>query len=159
VERRVTYPRWILPALLLLLLLLLLPMPLAERYTSPTQDGQYLLNPLRAYGFLMAVARSPSDSRLGTSGAALAQAKVVFSGSAYQPTKVHLLYFPAARPHSYTTRTGQVLELAQTPQFVWEVWGVPVASGGPDVPSDVIALLDYGTGEVLARLPEPPTTH
>lgn len=158
-ERRVTQPRWILPALLVLLVLLLLPMPLAERYTSPTQDGQYLLNPLRAYGFLMAVARVSSDSRLGTSGAALARAKAVFSGSAYQPTKVHLLYFAEARAHSYTTRAGQILELARAPQFVWEAWGVQVTRGIAGAPSDVIALLDYGTGEVLARLPEPPTTH
>ena len=34
-----------------------------------------------------------------------------------------------------------------------------VTRGIADAPSDVIALLDYGTGEVLARLPEPPTTH
>ena len=156
-ERRVTHPRWILPALLVLLVLLLLPMPLAERYTSPTQDGQYLLNPLRAYGFLMAVARVSSDSRLGTSGAALAQAKTVFAGSAYQPTKVHLLFFPEARAHSYTTRAGLILELPHAPQFVWEVWGVQGTRGIASAPSDVIALLDYGTGEVLARLPEPPT--
>ena len=57
-ERLARHPRWILPALLVLLVLLLLPMPLAERYTSPTQDGQYLLSPLRAYGFLMAVERA-----------------------------------------------------------------------------------------------------
>ena len=153
------HPRWILPALLVLLVLLLLPMPLAERYTSPTQDGQYLLSPLRAYGFLIAVGRVSSDSRLGTSGAALARAKTVFSGSAYQPTKVHLLFFPEARTHSYTTRAGQILELTHAPQFVWEVWGVQLTRGIADAPSDVIALLDYGTGEVLARLPEPPTTH
>ena len=158
-ERRDRQPRWILPALLFLLLLLLLPMPLAERYTSPTQDGQYLLSPLRAYGFLFAVARAPSDSRLGTSGAALIQAKVVFSGSAYQPTKVHLLFFPATRSYSYTTRKGQILAVGETPQFIWEVWGVQVTRGVASAPSDVIALLDYGTGEVLARLPEPPVTH
>lgn len=156
---RVRHSRWILPVLLLLLLLLLLPMPLAERYTSPTQDGQYLLNPFRAYGFLMAVARVSSDSRLGTSGAALAQAKSVFSGSAYRPTRVHLLFFPEARTYSYTTRKGPILGLARTPQFVWEVWGVQATRGVATTPSDVIALLDYGTGEVLARLPEPSTTH
>ena len=158
-ERRDRHPRWILPALLVLLLLLLLPMPLAERYTSPTQDGQYLLNPVRAYGFLMAVARAPAASRLGTSGAALARAKTVFSGSAYQPTKVHLLFFPETSFYSYTTRTGQILEVTEVPQFVWEVWGVQATRGIPGAPSDVIALLDYGSGEVLARLLESPTTH
>jgi hypothetical protein len=159
VERRVRHPRWILPALLLLVVLLLLPMPLAERYTSPTQDGQYLLDPARAYGFMMAVARVPADSRLGTSGTALARAKTVFSGSVYQPTKVHLLFFPETRSYLYITRAGQTLTVATVPQFVWEVWGVQMAGGTPGTRSDVIALLDYGTGEVLARLPEPPTTH
>ena len=89
----------------------------------------------------------------------MAEAKTLFVGSAYEPTKVHLLFFPEVEAYSYTTRAGQILEVAEAPQFVWEVWGVQTAPESADVPSDIIALLDYRTGEVLARLPEPSTTH
>jgi hypothetical protein len=151
--------KWVIPTLLLLAVLLLLPMPLAERYTSPTQDGQYLLDPLDSYRFLAAVARVSSASKLGTSGAALKSAKQTFLGSAYRPTEVHLLFFPERRGYTYITREHITLSLAMAPQFVWEVWGVPAESGGSRQKADVLALLDYESGSVLARLPETSQTH
>jgi hypothetical protein len=131
------------------LLLLLVPLPLAERYTSPTQDGQYMFSPLRAYRFALAAIRVSPDSELNTSGKALNQAKESFP-QALRPTKVELLFFPDDEPYSYTTEGGETLALPNPPQFVWEVWGV--AANEPDQEAEVIGLMSYETGELLSAI-------
>ena len=133
--------------------LLVLPMPIAERYTSPTQDGRYLTHPIRSFAFVLAAARVSTSARLNTSGEALAEAKKVFADSAFRPTKVELLFFPAGDrgTYSFTTLSGNILTVRETPTFVWEVWGVP-RDGGAGTTADVIGLLDYQTGEVLAAV-------
>jgi hypothetical protein len=138
---------------------MLLPLPLAERYTSPTQDGQYLLNPVNSYRFLTAVATVSPASQLGTSGMALTRAKKVFTDSAFRATEVRLLFFSQPRTYQYITLVGGTLTLAAAPQFVWEVWGTLASGSSAAQVVDVIALLDYSTGDVLSRLPEPPQAH
>lgn len=132
-------------------ILLLLPMPIAERFTSPTQDGQYLTDPVRSYRFVFAAARVPADAKLGRSGEALDEAKAVFNPAAVTVRKVELLFFPDPQAYSFTTRQGEVLDVANTGQFVWEVWGT-AASAPSGTELDVVGLLDYQTGEVLASI-------
>lgn len=143
-ERR----RWIWVIALLVVVLALLPMAIAERYTSPTQDGQYLGHPLRSYGFVVAAARGSTSSELNTSGEALTLAKSVFADTDLQPTRVELLFLPDGEPYTYRTREGNVLYIAAPGTFVWEIWGV----AGTDGSTDVIALIDYATGEVAAQV-------
>jgi hypothetical protein len=150
---------WIWIAAVVLFMLLVAPMPIAERFTSPTQDGQYLLNPVRFYGFVIAALRPSPSSRLGTSGAALASAKQQFASSGRRPTAVRLLFFPNGGTYSYVTRAGQLLTISDPPRFVWEVWGVPAGESQPGEKADVIALLGYDSGAVLARLPDLPLAH
>ncbi|MCZ7664147.1 MAG: hypothetical protein M5U22_14995 [Thermoleophilia bacterium] len=142
---------WI--AALVIIGLVVLPMPIAERYTSPTQDGQYLTHPVRSFRFVVAAARVSTSATLNTSGEALARAKEVFAGSDHRPTKVELLFFPSGdhAVYSFTTLNGNVLTITEAPQFVWEVWGVSPGSGAT-ASSDVIGLLDYETGEMLAAV-------
>jgi hypothetical protein len=138
---------WVIIALAILVLLL--PLPIAERYTSPTQDGQYLTKPVRAYQFVIAAVRVSPDSRLSTSGEALREAKQVF-GNELRVTKVELLFLPNDQPYSYYTEGGATLTLERPEQFVWEVWGSRAGDGG--VSSDVVGLLSYETGELLASV-------
>ena len=129
-------------------LLLLLPMPIAERYTSSTQDGQYLMNPVRSYRFLASAALVSPSSKLNTSGKALEQAKRDLEPE-LRPTKVELLFLTGNEPYSYTTRDGATLRVERPERFVWEVWGTP--RGSNETEPDVIALMDYDSGEMLAR--------
>jgi hypothetical protein len=138
---------WII--VVVVVLLLLLPLPIAERYTSPTQDGQYMLNPLRAYRFVLAAIRVSPDSELNTSGKALNQAKDEFPAG-QRPTKVELLFFPESESYSYSTPGGKTLTLPNPPQFVWEVWGV--SSDEPSQASEVIGFMSYETGEMLSSV-------
>lgn len=138
--------------LVVLVLILVLPLPIAERYTSPTQDGQYTVNPVKAYRFVLAAARVSPNSELNTSGKALQQAKRVFTGQ-LRPTKVELLFFPESGPYSYTTTTGRTLTVENPGEFVWEVWGMPVGTSNR-VQADVIGFLDYETGDLLASAGE-----
>lgn len=135
--------------------ILLLPMPLAERFTSPTQDGQYLTNPVRAYGFVVAAARVSDSSALGHSGAALERARQLLSPSALEVVKVELLFFPAAQEYVYRTRTGATLKAQVSGPFVWEVWARPAGAPASEAP-DVVALLDYRSGSVLSSLAAAP---
>jgi hypothetical protein len=141
--------RWIWLAAGIVIILVLLPMPIAERYTSPTQDGQYLRHPLRSYQFVIAAARGSTSSQLNTSGEALALAKQVFAGTDLRPTSVELLFVPNEDPYTYLTREGSILTASEHGTFVWEVWGT--TAGGTSSP-DVIALIDYASGEVVASL-------
>lgn len=131
---------WII--LLVLVMLLALPAPIAERYTSPTQDGQFLVSPIRSYGFIVTLARVGGSAALGNSGKALIKAKSVFTGDKVRPTKVELLYLPDSKPYSYISQSGETLSIATPPKLVWEVWG---AGSQPDV----IGFLDYVSGEPL----------
>jgi len=144
--------RWIWIAALVVVILLILPMPIAERYTSPTQDGQYLLHPLRAYQFVLTAARVSRSSQLNTSGEALAAAKSTFKDTTTRPTKVELLFLPEGGAYTYRTRGGDVLTVNDPGQFVWEVWGVETATGDAGGTPDVIALIDYVTGRVLTSV-------
>ncbi len=141
--------RWLWVIGIGVVLLLLLPMPIAERYTSSTQDGQYLLHPVRSYRFLISAALVSPSAALNTSGKALDQAKRDL-GPAFSPTKVQLLFLPQDQPYVYTTRDGAQLRLEHPERFVWEVWGT---KSGEKTASDVIALMGYDSGKVLARLP------
>ncbi len=148
--------RWLWIALALALALVLyLPMPIAERFTSPTQQGQYLTSPLRSYRFVIAAATVSPAAKLNASGEALAAAKALFEPHGIRPTKVELLFFPEPQPYSYTSRDGHVLTVPHTGRFVWEVWA-PLPSDDTNAGVvDVVGLLDYVSGEVLAgRLPE-----
>jgi hypothetical protein len=144
--------RWTWIIILLVIVLLLLPMPIAERYTSPTQDGEYLLHPLRAYQFVLTAARAGRSSQLNTSGEALAAAKSAFEDTTMRPTKVELLFLPDGGTYTYRTRGGDVLTANDHGQFVWEVWGVDTATGDAGGTPDVIALIDYVTGKVLTSV-------
>jgi hypothetical protein len=138
---------WIIIALIVVVLML--PLPIAERYTSPTQDGQYITNPARAYRFVVAAILVSPASELNTSGEALQAAKERF-GADLRVNKVELLYFPDDRPYSYFTATGQTLTLEQPESFVWEVWGT--VAGEPSSRSEVVGFLSYETGELLGSL-------
>jgi hypothetical protein len=142
IERMLTRRRLIWIVLLVLVVLLALPAPIAERYTSPTQDGQYLVSPLRSYGFIMILARVGGTATLGSSGKALIKAKSLFTSDRVRPTKVELLYLPDSKPHSYISRSGEMLSIVAPPRLVWEVWG---AGAQPDV----IGFLDYVSGEQI----------
>lgn len=117
--------RWIWALVVAAIILLILPIPIAERYSSPTQDGQYATNPIRAYRFVFAAARVSPSSELNTSGEALDRAKAVFRDSAYRPTKVELLFLPGDEEYQYTTRDGRTMRFREEGSFVWEVWGEP----------------------------------
>lgn len=140
--------RWLWVIGIGVILLLLLPMPIAERYTSSTQDGQYLLNPVRSYRFLVSAALVSTSSELKTSGRALERAKQDLEPE-LRPTKVELLFLTGDEPYEYTTRDGETLRVEQPERFVWEVWGIVRGSG--DTQPDVIALMDYDSGQVLVR--------
>ena len=143
--------RWAIVVIVVVLLILVLPMPVAERYTSPTQDGQYLGDPIRSYRFVYAAATVSPSSTLNTSGEALAKAKGIFSGSEFRPNKVELLFLGGAGPYEYLTDAGAILSVPSPGTFIWEVWGL-VPGEQDNAPTDVIALLDYETGEVLASV-------
>lgn len=143
--------RWTVIVIVVVVLVLALPLPVAERYTSPTQDGQYMADPIRAYRFAFAAATVSPSSVLNSSGEALTRAKEVFAGSDVTPRKVELLFLSGSEPYEYLTEGGQTLYVSSPPTFMWEVWGT--ASGDPpDSDDDVVALLDYKTGEVLAAV-------
>jgi hypothetical protein len=131
---------WII--LLMIVVLLLLPAPIAERYTSPTQDGQYLLSLVRSYGFILTLARIGDSAALGNSGKALVKAKSVFTDTQAYPARVELLYLPDLKPYAYVNTSGATLIIASPPKLVWEIWG-------PGSQPDVIGFLDYVTGEPL----------
>lgn len=145
-------PRWIWIVAIVVIVLLVLPMPIAERYTSPTQDGQYLLHPLRAYGFVATAAQLSRSSRLNTSGEALAEAKSAFKDTTIRPTKVELLFIPDGDTYTYRTRGGDVLTAQRPSAFVWEVWGVETATGDTGGTPDVIGLIDYVSGAMLVSV-------
>jgi len=131
-----------------LLVLSILPAPIAERYTSPTQDGQYLFSPARSYGFVLALARTGDSAVLGSSGKALAKAKSVFTDDRTYPSKVELLYLPDRRTYTYASLSGQILTILDPPDFVWEIWG-------PAPQPDVVGFLDYVSAERLGLLGTP----
>ncbi len=132
--------------------LLLLPMPVAERFTSPTQDGQYLTNPARSYQFAFAATRASTEAKLGRSGRALEEAQRAMQSTPFTVTKVELLFFPQAQAYDYVSHSGQTLQADHVHEFAWEIWGLPADGVGVDDQPDVIGLLDYQTGELLASL-------
>jgi hypothetical protein len=132
---------------LVLIVLLVGPTPVAERYTSPTQDGQFLAHPIRSYGFIITLARASGSAALGNPGQALAQAKRVFSGYDSPPVKVALLYLSGRDSYEYVTRAGETLLIAAPPRLVWEIWGrASDPSSAQTNTSDVIGFLDYASG-------------
>lgn len=141
--------RWTVILIVVVVLVLVLPLPVAERYTSPTQDGQYLADPIRAYRFAYAAATVSPSSTLNTSGEALARAKSLFADTDLNPNKVELLFFAGSESYEYRTSGGQVLVVASPDTFMWEVWGETPGTGGG---SDVVALLDYKTGALLSSI-------
>ena len=146
--------RWIWIILVILIAVLVLPMVIAERYTSTTQDGQYMGHPWRSIQFLVAAILVSPSSDLSTSGKALARAKELFKGTEVSPVRVELLFFPSPEPYTYRTKSGKVLSVAHPDKFVWEVWGA-VANTPQKEGIDVVALLDYGTGAVLDSVVPP----
>ncbi|MBU2603278.1 MAG: hypothetical protein KKA32_14120 [Actinobacteria bacterium] len=130
-------------------ILLFLPLVVAERYTSPTQDGQYVGNPFRAYRFVFAAATVSPSSELNTSGEALDRAKTLFADTDLRPNRVELLFLGGVEDYRYTTIDGNDLYVGEPETFIWEVWGV---AADDDSKSDVIALLDYRTGQLLASI-------
>jgi hypothetical protein len=139
---------WIIP--LVLIVLLVLPTPVAERYTSPTQDGQFLVHPIRSYGFIITLARESGGAALGNPGLALAEAKKVFAGSGSRPVKVALLYLSARDNYAYVTRAGEALSIAAPPRLVWEIWGRDTDPSSTQAnTTDVIGFLDYRSGETI----------
>jgi hypothetical protein len=145
--------RWLIIAIVAAIIVLVLPMPVAERYTSPTQDGQYLTNPARAYGFVIAAATASPSSELNTSGKALAHAKSMFAGSPLTPNRVELLYLGGSDSYEYITESGVTLSVGSPGAFVWEVWGTDTTASDTGL-VDVIALLDYKTGDLLDSVEE-----
>jgi hypothetical protein len=145
--------RWLIILIVVAVIVLLLPMPVAERYTSPTQDGQYLTNPARAYGFVAAAATASPSSELNTSGKALTHAKSLFVDSPLTPNRVELLYLGGSDSYEYITEGGATLSVSSPGVFVWEVWGTD-SEGSSDGTVDVIALLDYKTGNLLDSVEE-----
>lgn len=133
-----------------LVVLLLLPMPIAERFTSPTQDGQYLTNPIRSFQFVLAAARVPTEAQLGRSGQALQEAQRSLKPLSFEVSKVELLFFPRSQTYEYATRGGRILRVEDVGHFVWEAWGVPAGQSGREIQPDVVGLLDYQTGSLLA---------
>lgn len=131
---------WI--GLMLVVLFLAVPTSIAERYTSPTQDGQYLVSPVRSYGFIVTVARAGGSASVASSGKALTKAKSLFTDDRRRPAMVELLYLPDSKPYSYISRSGETFAIASPPRLVWEVWG---AGSEPEV----IGFLDYTSGEQL----------
>ena len=146
--------RWIWIVLVVVVAALVLPMVIAERYTSTTQDGQYMGHPLHSIRFLLAAILVSPSSDLSTSGKALARAKDAFKGTDVTPTRVELLFFPSPDRYAYSTKSGQQLTVDRPPKFVWEVWGT-VANAPAEHRTDVVALLDYGTGQVLDSVVPP----
>jgi hypothetical protein len=146
--------RWIWIVLVVVIAALVLPMVVAERYTSTTQDGQYMGHPWRSIRFLVAAILVSPSSDLSTSGKALVRAKNLFAGTAVEPVRVELLFFPSPDPYTYRTKSGRELKIAHPGKFVWEVWGT-AADTPANEGTDVIALLDYSTGEVLDSVVPP----
>ena len=144
---------------MVLIVLLLLPAVVAERYTSPTQDGRYVLNPLKAWGFVLTLVGVDDSAALGSSGEALKRARVAFMDSAERPVKVELLYLPDAEPYVYVKKTGRTLLIAAPPRLVWEVWGRSGDEAGSDEPVDVIGFLDYSSGRLLGSSDSPALDH
>ena len=166
---------------LVILLLLVLPLPVAERFTSPNQDGQYAIHPIKAYGLIVALLRASRSARLSSSGRALGEAKRVFPATGLRPTGVKLLYFPSSKPYVYYTRAGTALTILVPPRLVWEVWGVvdlgqvaqsrpgstsatsaqPVSTGADTTAAEVgagvevIGFMDYVTGEHIGTEARP----
>jgi hypothetical protein len=132
-----------------LIVLLLLPAVMAERYTSPTQDGQYVLNPLKGWGFVFALIGVDDSATLGSSGEALKRARVAFMDSSERPVKVELLYLSDADAYVYVKKTGRTLLVTAPPRLMWEVWGRSRDQTSADEPLDVIGFLDYGSGRLL----------
>jgi hypothetical protein len=142
------YLIWMIP--LVLIVLLVGPTPVAERYTSPTQDGQFLAHPIRSYGFIVTLARASGSAALSNPGHALAQAKRVFSGYDSPPVKVSLLYLSGRDNYEYVTRAGETLSIAAPPRLVWEIWGrASNPSSAQTNTPDVIGFLDYASGDEI----------
>ena len=132
-----------------MIVLLLLPAIVGERYTSPTQDGQYILNPLKGWGLILTLLTVDDAAALGTSGDALRSARAVYVETAYQPVKVELLYLAGQGPYVYLRRSGETVMIASPPRLVWEVWGRSRDRTSPQEPLDVIGFLDYESGRAL----------
>ncbi|HLA82817.1 MAG TPA: hypothetical protein VJP78_14575 [Thermoleophilia bacterium] len=136
---------WIIP--LILIVLLVAPSPVAERYTSSTQDGQFIVHPIRSYGFVITLARTSGSAVLSNPGEALEEAKKVFVDSGSRPVRVALLYIPARDTYTYVRKTGEALTIVAPPKLVWEVWARATASSSPQTTTtDVIGFLDYASG-------------
>ncbi len=134
---------------MVLIVLLLLPVTIAERYTSPTQDGQYILNPIKAWGFVLTLVGVDNSAVLGSSGDALREARSLFVDTTEQPVRVELLYLPEEQPYVYVRRTGRTFLIAVPPLLVWEVWGSSRGRTNSEEPTDVIGFLDYDSGRML----------
>jgi len=132
-----------------LIVLLLLPVAIAERYTSPTQDGQFILKPLRAWGLILTLIRVDDSAVLGSSGDALRESVELFRDSPDRPIKVELLYLPLDEAYTYITKTGERFVIAAPPRLVWEVWGRARDDTGLRGEIDVIGFLDYESGHLI----------
>jgi hypothetical protein len=140
---------------LVIIVLLVAPTPVAERYTSPTQDGQFLVHPIRSYGFIITLARASGSATLSNPGEALTEAKRAFSDSGSRPVKVALLYLSARDSYSYVTRAGETLSIAAPPALVWEIWGRDSdPSSAQANTTDVIGFLDYASGDKIGTTGE-----
>jgi hypothetical protein len=136
-----------------LIVLLVAPSPVAERYSSATQDGQFLVHPFRSYGFIVTLVKESGSATLGNPGEALAEAKSAFADSGSRPVKVGLLYLRGRDAYSYVTRSGRTLTIIAPPPLVWEIWGRDTApsSDQADV-TEVIGFLDYVSGQRIGQL-------
>ena len=141
---------------MVLIVLLVAPSPVAERYTSATQDGQFLVHPFRSYGFILTLVKESGSATLGNPGEALAESKSAFADSGSRPVRVGLLYLSGRDAYSYVTRSGQTLTIIAPPELVWEVWGRETApsSDQADI-TDVIGFLDYTSGQRIGQPASP----
>lgn len=133
----------------MLIVLLLLPVAIAERYTSPTQDGEFILRPQRAWGLIFTLIRVDDSAVLGSSGDALREAMEVYRDSPDRPIKVELLYLSSDEAYAYITKEGERFVIATPPRLVWEVWGRGRTDAGLQGEVDVIGFLDYESGRPI----------
>lgn len=145
---------------MLLIVLLVAPASVAERYTSPTQDGQFLVHPIRSYRFLLGLVSASGPAKVTNPGEALGQAKSLFANSGSRPVRVALLYLGGRDSYTYVTKSGRVHSIAAPPDFVWEIWGRDADPSSPTARiTEVVGFLDYVTGErigIVEGLPPAP---
>ena len=147
--------RWIWIVLVVVIAALVLPMFIAERYTSTTQDGQYMGHPWRSIRFLLAAILVSPSSDLSTSGKALARAKDVFSGTERHAHPGRTPLLPVSRSLHVQHEVRPATDRGPPAQVRVGGVGHGCERHRRNRRTDVVALLDYGTGQVLDSVVPP----